>query len=564
MQINKSIIDQRISKIIIDNPFWFTDDKIVNDEGKKTSRAFLMLGIAAYLDISLDEAFTCLTDEGNDAGIDAIYIGDTTDTDFNVVLFQSKYYTGKKMQNDANFEENAIVKMLFALNLIFDTNATITFNDKLKRKIAEIQSLSYNDYLIPQVKCVMLSNGIKWTNIAQQKIDNYKIQNKYTDFDFFNHDDILHYIQIGKNIKADLKLIGKAFTENLPNFKRVLVGKINVAEIANLFEKHHDNLLERNIRKYLGLSNNIINVGIKDTLLGDKKENFYLYNNGITMICSKFRENGFATDWIVKVEDLQIINGGQTCRTIQQTLKEHPNTDFSAAHVMLRLYEIDKEDEQIITDVTISTNSQSPVDLRDLKSNDIIQKKLETAIGDLGYMYRRKRENIFQNSDSIASSVAAEAVLTIWRQYPNIAKYKRTDLFGRYYDTIFKDINASQVIIAVLVFRYCDNQRRREALIAQYPHLPYSNYLMAMLLGQLLLKANNLRLENLTHKNFQMVKTYFEQHKEHLFDKANQIIIDILQKEYGNAYTTIELRKLAATFRKNEMITDSLKKIIIV
>jgi hypothetical protein len=564
MQINKSIIDQRISKIIIDNPFWFTDDKIVNDEGKKTSRAFLMLGIAAYLDISLDEAFTCLTDEGNDAGIDAIYIGDTTDTDFNVVLFQSKYYTGKKMQNDANFEENAIVKMLFALNLIFDTNATITFNDKLKRKIAEIQSLSYNDYLIPQVKCVMLSNGIKWTNIAQQKIDNYKIQNKYTDFDFFNHDDILHYIQIGKNIKADLKLIGKAFTENLPNFKRVLVGKINVAEIANLFEKHHDNLLERNIRKYLGLSKNIINVGIKDTLLGDKKENFYLYNNGITMICSKFRENGFATDWIVKVEDLQIINGGQTCRTIQQTLKEHPNTDFSAAHVMLRLYEIDKEDEQIITDITISTNSQSPVDLRDLKSNDIIQKKLETAIGDLGYMYRRKRENIFQNSDSIASSVAAEAVLTIWRQYPNIAKYKRTDLFGRYYDTIFKDINASQVIIAVLVFRYCDNQRRREALIAQYPHLPYSNYLMAMLLGQLLLKANNLRLENLTHKNFQMVKTYFEQHKEHLFDKANQIIIDILQKEYGNAYTTIELRKLAATFRKNEMITDSLKKIIIV
>jgi hypothetical protein len=564
MQINKSIIDQRISKIIIDNPFWFTDDKIVNDEGKKTSRAFLMLGIAAYLDISLDEAFTCLTDEGNDAGIDAIYIGDTTDTDFNVVLFQSKYYTGKKMQNDANFEENAIVKMLFALNLIFDTNATITFNDKLKRKIAEIQSLSYNDYLIPQVKCVMLSNGIKWTSIAQQKIDNYKIQNKYTDFDFFNHDDILHYIQIGKNIKADLKLIGKAFTENLPNFKRVLVGKINVAEIANLFEKHHDNLLERNIRKYLGLSKNIINVGIKDTLLGDKKENFYLYNNGITMICSKFRENGFATDWIVKVEDLQIINGGQTCRTIQQTLKEHPNTDFSAAHVMLRLYEIDKEDEQIITDITISTNSQSPVDLRDLKSNDIIQKKLETAIGDLGYMYRRKRENIFQNSDSIASSVAAEAVLTIWRQYPNIAKYKRTDLFGRYYDTIFKDINASQVIIAVLVFRYCDNQRRREAFIAQYPHLPYSNYLMAMLLGQLLLKANNLRLENLTHKNFQMVKTYFEQHKEHLFDKANQIIIDILQKEYGNAYTTIELRKLAATFRKNEMITDSLKKIIIV
>ncbi len=561
MNINKSIIDQRINKIIIDNPQWFDDITISKDKDPRVARAFLMLGMASYLDIELDEAYTYLTDYGNDAGVDGVYIGDANDTDFTVVLFQSKYYMGKKMENDANFEENAIIKMLYALKLIFDNQAQITFNEKLNRSIAEVQTLAYDSYLIPQVKCVMLSNGIKWNTIAQQKIESYTKENKYVEFDFFNHDNILNYIQSSKSIKADLKLNGKAFTETLPNFKRVLVGKINVAEIASLLELHGDNLLERNIRKYLGLNKNRINTQIQETLLGDNKENFYLYNNGITLICSKFRENGFATDWIVKAEDLQIINGGQTCKTIQQTIQNNPTNDYSTSFVMIRLYEIDKEDQQIITDITITTNSQSPVDLRDLRANDLLQKKLETAIGDLGYAYKRKRENIFQHSDSIASSVAAEAVLTIWRENPHIAKYKRADLFGKYYEKIFEDINASQVIIAVLIFRFCDNQRRRESLIQIYQHLPYSNYLMAMLIGKLLLKKHNLTLNGLNHKNFENIKSFFEGQKEILFDNANAIILDILKIEYGGNYLKIELRKLASTFRKNEIIIEALKKI---
>jgi AIPR protein len=561
MNINKSIIDQRITKIIAENPIWFSDHRVINDHGKKVSRAFLMLGVASYLDITLDAAYACLTDEGNDAGIDAVFIGDTNETDFSLVLFQSKYYTGKKMENDSNFEENAIVKMIYALNLIFDNHAHITFNDKLKRKVAEIQSLSYNDYLLPQVKCVMLSNGIQWTSIAQQKIDNYTKDNQYTDFEFFNHDAILNYIQSTKNIKADLKLSGRAFTEVLPHFKRVLIGKMNVIEIAALFEKHKDGLLERNIRKHLGFNKNRINTKIKETLLSTNRESFYMYNNGITMICSKFRENGFATNWIVKTEDLQIINGGQTCKTIQHTIQENPLLDYSNTYVMIRLYEIDKEEEQVITDITISTNSQNPVDLRDFKANDAIQKKLEIAIQDLGFAYKRKRENVFHHSDSILISVAAESVLTIWRECPHIAKYKRAELFGKYYDKIFMQLNGSQTIIAVLIFRFCDNQRRRESLVEMYSHLSYSHYLMAMLIGKLLLKANNIQLTQLTHKNFNDIKSYFDFNKDILFEKANQIILNVLKQQYGDEYATIELRKLAMAFRKNETIPESLSRI---
>ena len=47
MNIEKQIIDQRINKIIQDNADLFTEE----DLEKKRSKAFLLLGVAAYLDI---------------------------------------------------------------------------------------------------------------------------------------------------------------------------------------------------------------------------------------------------------------------------------------------------------------------------------------------------------------------------------------------------------------------------------------------------------------------------------------------------------------------------------
>ena len=81
-------------------------------------------------------------------------------------------------------------------------------------------------------------------------------------------------------------------------------------------------------------------------------------------------------NWIVKIDHLQIINGGQTCKTIHQTLKAHPEIDFSQVYLLIRLYEVSK-DEGIIQDITYATNSQNPVDFRDLKSNDERQILLE-------------------------------------------------------------------------------------------------------------------------------------------------------------------------------------------
>ena len=63
-------------------------------------------------------------------------------------------------------------------------------------------------------------------------------------------------------------------------------------------------------------------------------------------------------------------------------MKEHPNIDFSQVYILVRLYEVN-DDENIVKDITYATNSQNPIDFRDLKSNDYIQILLETSAADL-------------------------------------------------------------------------------------------------------------------------------------------------------------------------------------
>ena len=208
----------------------------------------------------------------------------------------------------------------------------------------------------------------------------------------------------------------------------------------------------------------------------------------------------------------------------------------------------------MLSDITFATNSQIPVDLRDLRANETHQKQLEIAVEQLGYSYKRKRDSGVSFGDSIPSSVAAEAVFAIWRKQPHIAKYKRNELFGKFYSEIFNDLNAAQLVIAVLIFRYCDSQRKRDILVSQYPHLPYSNYFMSTIIGKLLLEDLKIELPKLNHQNFEAARSSFENNKEALYTRANNSIMGALAEMYPQGYQNIDPRRLSSTFRSGFLL----------
>jgi len=547
MDINKHIVDQRTSKIIEENPLWFENE---NDIMRKTSKSFLIMGVASYLDIELSEANSLITEGGNDSGVDAIYIGDAVDFEFQVTIFQAKYK--QDLENDSNFPANSVLRVVNAIGSIFDPSKDVQLNDFLLPKVEEIREL-VSDGFIPNVKCVLMNNGLKWNAEGDNHIENARFPKDQVIFEHFNHQGIVERLKAKKAINENLSLVGKGIVEEF-NYKRVLLGKISVLEVAALMERYGDALLERNIRKFLGLRINRVNESIKETLLDDKRHNFYFFNNGITMVCNHFRYNALGTEnWQVKIEDMQIINGGQTCKTIQQTIADNPGMDFSNVYVLLRLYEISEGDDQLLTDITIATNSQNPVDLRDLRANETIQVDLETAVKELGYTYKRKRDSNTVG-DTIPSSVAAEAVFTIWRKKPHQAKFRRSDLFGRLYAEIFNNLNAAQLVIAVLIFRHCDSQRKKIQLIQQYPHISYSNHFLSMLMGQEILRRMDISLNGLNHRNFNSARELFENSKEEIYNEVNQRLINALNRLYTEGYKNVELRRLSSTFRRGDLL----------
>jgi hypothetical protein len=555
MSINVGIIDQRVRKLAEDLAAAFEERlNIKNDEVKKRSTAFVFLSVKTVLDLPDEEALDCLTEGGNDFGIDALHVGDVEDGEFVVTLFQGKYK--KKLIGDAHFPQTGVEKVIQAIKYLFDPNSVFTTNRQLTRRVEEIRSL-VRDGHIPRVRAVLCNNGLKWGDIAQQLIDGTGLPGDQVSWEHVNHDELVRMMQATKQVDDTLRLAGKAIVEDL-DYCRVLIGKIPVREIEVLFNRHGDLLLERNIRRFLGLQGNRVNQGIDHTLRTEtERENFYFYNNGITLLCRKFTYNALqGENYQVRAEGLQIINGGQTCKTIQATLAALAGADanLEKAFVLVRLYELPSDSVDLVRSITYATNSQNPVDLRDLRSNDPKQKNLETAISDLGFVYHRHRSEASLRTVDISSATAAVAVLSVWRERPHQAKFYGREHFGKLYDIIFKnDLNAAQVFIATLLFRFAENKRRRPPEGAP-DFVAYASCFLAMLMGRFLLEDLGISLSELNHLKFAEAKSIFEQNREAYYQRSVEKIGDAVNRLYGSQ--DISLQRLAATFRRGDLLEE--------
>lgn len=552
MNINASIIDQRLAGVQDKIKERATEEFGISDGDRLRSLAFVYLCVETMLDLDADEAFDCLTDGGGDFGVDALHITEEMDGEFGVTLFQGKYK--KNLEGNSNFEQNSIEAMVNAIRHIFDPSADLgAINDRLRVKVEQARSL-IRDGLIPRVRAIACNNGLKWNADAQQSIDRAVFGDQVT-WEHVNHDVLIGILQSIKPVDETLRLTGKAMVEDM-NYSRVCVGRMPVVEVAALMKSHGEKLLERNIRRYLGLHGNRVNEGIRATLSSNAPENFYFFNNGITLVCDKFTYNALQQgDFQIKVKNLQIVNGGQSCMTILKTAEELEKNGQALpaqASVLIRLYELSSDNDDVVLQITHATNSQNPVDLKDLRANDARQQQLEQSIQNLGYSYRRKRMDATTKATDITTGAAAEAVLAIWRKAPHQAKFLTREHFGKLYDTIFSEsLNGAQVVIAALLYRIAENHRRR-------PHdddplfVRYASCFIAMQMGKRLLKALDIKLNGLDHRNFAQARQWIEEQGEAVFVVSRQDIDTALKALYGNQ--EISVQQLSATFRRGDLI----------
>jgi hypothetical protein len=284
MDLNAGLIDQRVNALVSRR----REDLIArlgpqskNDEHKLKSAAFTLLCGQALLAVDEEAALDALTDGSQDAGVDLLHIADVVDGEFVVTIIQSKYT--KSLDGNSGFPGNSIVRVMSTIGMIFDPDKEPALHSRLEELVAEVRSLIL-DGNIPEVRVFLCNNGKPWEANGEADINASGLRTKRVSFSHVNHDSLVELYQKKKAIDARLKLSGKSIVDEF-DFRRVLVGRLPVAQIKVLFDTHGDTLLDRNIRRYLGLKDNRVNLGISKTLAdSEKRSNFYF----LTMASLRF------------------------------------------------------------------------------------------------------------------------------------------------------------------------------------------------------------------------------------------------------------------------------------
>ena len=105
-----------------------------------------------------------------------------------------------------------------------------------------------------------------------------------------------------------------------------------------------------------------------------EKENFWFYNNGITIGCEDFVLDGY----VLRLYNFSIINGAQTTTKIGESKLIDNEYDFDIVCKVVKANRSLNDESDFIMKISEASNSQKPIKARDLKANAREQKMLQT------------------------------------------------------------------------------------------------------------------------------------------------------------------------------------------
>ena len=204
--------------------------------------------------------------------------------------------------------------------------------------------------------------------------------------------------------------------------------------LHSIYYEHGSRLLEGNVRAFLS-NRGKINKGIRLTIKNEPTK-FFTYNNGIACTASSvvLSEDGHM---IVSMENLQIINGGQTTASLTSAvLKDKMSLDN--IFVPMKLTVINNEDYDImIQNISKFANSQNKVKDSDLFSNHPFHRTFETlakriqapakgdSINDTLWYYERSRGKYEQEQFKFTKKSEKDSFL---KKYPKNQVIKKEEL----------------------------------------------------------------------------------------------------------------------------------------
>lgn len=403
--------------------------------------------------------------KNDDYGIDAVFI----DTDSKIIkLFSFKYREKFEAGTLRGVDE---LKNCTPFLLYLDLNEGERFRDdffqksddnETKRAILEVIEHTRDSYDYTY-ELVLVSNDCKKLDRSSVDYSSFNIAYPWLNIKEFNLEDLSQELAIKPESNNSFVILNRKelLQHDMDGYTTAnsYVGKVRIIDLIKMtsldyklrikddiadselikVQKIDNNILFDNVRGFLGETP--FNEKILDTLLYEP-EKFFLYNNGITITADDIIVKPVKMDECYKVElvNYQIVNGGQTLRTIYKFIDEYPDkvNNLAKSSVLIRFFKTGLEDG-LINKVAEYTNSQNAINGRDLRSVDDIQLDIEKKLMVENIKYLRKR-TIDISDDKFEYEISMEKLgqlLLAEQGHPEKVSNSKKRIFDSYYNKLF-------------------------------------------------------------------------------------------------------------------------------
>jgi hypothetical protein len=443
-------------------------------------------------------------DGAADLGIDAIWIDDN-----NIVHFFA-------FKNPARiavaYPASDVDKTLMGLNTILARAHHTIANEELRGRIEEVYQTVPSGYRLH-----LVTSGSGLPSEAKIKLDTFVETLKVPSEDFFRwiFEDV-HSLQ-DAFYRRHLPTVEEPIDFNLDSFPYQVrsanhdsyIFHVSATILAELYDKHGEQLLQQNIRVYQG--DNATNELIKKTATGHESANFLHYNNGLTFLCESAQWDGFTRK--LTLRKAQVVNGGQTIRVLQSV---HRSGELKA-DVLVPLRVITSQgNKEFAGNVVVNLNNQNKIEPSFLRSNDTRVVQLAAALASMGWYLERRESEVAGLTSTERSAIesqingsldervirlkeGAQAYTATYMKQPEWAKKNPKRIFlgaedGGYFDRVFSNELTAERFVAAHRLAQCVNEyvrqlmtrKRRKERVADWR----SDY--AELLGAKLVEAHGL------------------------------------------------------------------------
>lgn len=440
-----------------------------------------------------------IVDMTNDLGNDAIF---TNHNNNEILVFQFKYSKKQLLNTDEIKKNKRFIDWILHLN-----SDQLNANSKLKKVIEEeIKPILTEDKLLKNeyyITFYYIDNDF----VGNIKTDikalytNYSDKNINFDIKYYNFQELEYLyddIEIPKN-EVELKIAeNEYFRKKTTYFDgketeiETLVTSILANSLKPIIEDKKELILALNVRYYKG--ENEINAKIKKEYSKGEKSNFWILNNGINGVCEDFVIDNNS----LKIINFQIVNGGQTAKTLTRIVNDLPDN----VQILMKLTRIKDKTQisRISKDIAVASNSQNAISARDLHSGDRIQTKIFNHLDKVGIFYdkkdgewatvnKRKYKNPFGKSPmhlKIRNLDLGVAYLSFYLQIPISTVGRHKLVFSElFYDKIFDMTKNEDDQFYKLILAYRTSEKVNEIKSEKYSkyEVLWNNYINDVLLS---------------------------------------------------------------------------------